>query len=95
MLHIIYEFAYDVSVFRIQMTKKWYVVYKGKVPGVYEHWEDCLKQVNGFEGNSYKGYKTKKEAEAQWRRSNGMRTGYIVIPLLLIVTAFLLYVIVV
>ena len=47
-----------------------------------------------FEGNSYKGYKTKKKTEAQWRRSNGMRTGYIVIPLLLIVTAVLLYLIV-
>ena len=94
MLHIIYEFAYDVYVFHIQMTKKWYVVYKGKVPGVYEHWEDCLKQVNGFEGNNYKGYKTKEEAEARWK-SNGMKTSYIVIPILLIVTAFLLYVIVV
>ena len=93
MLHIIYEFAYDVYVFRIQMMKKWYAVYIGKVPGVYEHWEDCLKQVNKFEGNNYKGYKT-KEAEAQWRRSNGMRTGYIVIPLFLIVTAVLLYLIV-
>jgi hypothetical protein len=48
MLHIIYEFAYDVSVFRIQMAKKWYVVYKGKVPGVYEHWEDCLDGLAGF-----------------------------------------------
>ena len=77
------------------MTKNWYVVYKGRVPGVYEHWEDYQKQVNKFKGNNYKGYKTKKEAEAQWSRSNGMRTGYIVIPLLLIMTVFLLYVIVV
>ena len=75
------------------MEKKWYVVYVGRVPGVYEHWEDCLKQVNGFEGNSYKWYKTKKEAEVQWR-NNVMRTGYIVIPLLLIVTAVLPYLIV-
>ena len=94
MLHIIYEFAYDVSVFGIQMTKKWYVVYKGKVPRVYEHWEDCLKQVNKFEGNNYKGYKSKEETEARWRRSNRMKTSYIVIPLFLIVTAVLLYLIV-
>ena len=67
-------------------------MYIGRVPGFYDQWKDCLKQVHGFEGNIYKGYKTKKEAEAHWRRSNGMRTGYIVIPLLLIVTAFLLYV---
>ena len=43
---------------------KWYVVYKGHVPGVYEEWEDCKKQVNEFKGNSHKSYKTKAEAEA-------------------------------
>jgi viroplasmin and RNaseH domain-containing protein len=44
-----------------------YVVYMGRVPGVYVHWEDCLKQVNMFKGNSYKGYKIMAEAEARWR----------------------------
>jgi viroplasmin and RNaseH domain-containing protein len=44
-----------------------YVVYRGRVPGVYVHWEYCLKQVNMFKGNSYKGYKTMAEAEARWR----------------------------
>ena len=37
---------------------KWYVVYKGWVPGVYDEWEDCQKQVNMFSGNSYRGYAT-------------------------------------
>ena len=40
--------------------KKWYVVYKGKVPGVYDQWEDCLKQVNKFKGNIYKGTRAKR-----------------------------------
>ena len=92
-----------VSVFGIEMKKKWYVVYEGRVPGVYDQWEDCLKQVNKFKGNSYKGYKSKEEAEARYmnhllaeeRRRNQMKTSFIVIPILLIVTAFLLYVIVV
>jgi viroplasmin and RNaseH domain-containing protein len=43
------------------------MVYRGRVPGVYVHWEDCLKQVNLFKGNSYKGYKTMAEAKARWR----------------------------
>ena len=43
--------------------KKWYVVYKGRVPGVYDEWEDCVKQVNKFKGNSYKGYRTKAELQ--------------------------------
>ena len=40
--------------------KKWYVVYEGSVPGVYEHWEDCFKKVNKFKGNNYKSYKSKR-----------------------------------
>jgi viroplasmin and RNaseH domain-containing protein len=44
-----------------------YVVYRGRVPGVYVNWDDCLKQVNMFKGNSYKGYKTMAEAKARWR----------------------------
>jgi ribonuclease HI len=47
------------------MKKKWYVVLKGKVLGVYDNWDDCLAQVNEFPGNSYKGYKTKKEVAAR------------------------------
>ena len=46
---------------------KWYVVYKGWVPGVYDEWEDCKKQVNKFSGNNYKGYATREEAVAKWR----------------------------
>jgi viroplasmin and RNaseH domain-containing protein len=44
-----------------------YMVYRGRVPEVYVHWEDCLKQVNKFKGHSYKGYKIMAEAEARWR----------------------------
>ena len=46
--------------------KKWYVVYEGRMPGVYDEWEDCLKQVNKFKGNNYKGYKSKEEAEDRY-----------------------------
>ena len=29
----------------IEMT--WYVVFEGRVPGVYEEWEDCQAQAAG------------------------------------------------
>ena len=45
-----------------------YVVYKGKVPGVYEDWEECRRQVHCFGGNSYKGYTTRAEAESRYAR---------------------------
>ena len=46
----------------------WYVVYKGKVPGVYNDWEECRRQVHRFSGNSYKGYTTRAEAEDRYAR---------------------------
>jgi hypothetical protein len=92
---------YDASVLGIEM-KKWYVVYRGRVLGVYDEWDDCLKQVDGFKSNSYKGYKSREVAEARYmkhllaeeRKKTGLK-NFIVIPILLIVIAFLLYVIVV
>ena len=45
-----------------------YVVYKGKVPGVYDNWEECRRQVHRFSGNSYKGYTTRAEAECRYVR---------------------------
>jgi viroplasmin and RNaseH domain-containing protein len=44
----------------------WYVVYKGKVPGVYDDWEECRRQVHRFSDNSYKGYNTLAEAQTRY-----------------------------
>ena len=80
-----------------------YVVYKGKVPGVYDDWEECRRQVHRFSGNSYKGYTTKAEAKSRYarylagerreQRRNQMKTSFI--AMMLIVTAALFYVMVV
>jgi len=48
--------------------KKCYVVYIGEVPGVYDEWQDCQKQVNNFSGNNYKGYKSRTVEEEKWRK---------------------------
>ena len=45
-----------------------YVVDMGKVPGVYDDWEECRRQVHCFSGNSYKGYTTRAEAESRYAR---------------------------
>ena len=45
-----------------------YVVHKGKVPGVYDNWEECWRQVHHFSGNSYKGYTTRAKAESRYAR---------------------------
>jgi len=41
---------------------KFYVVWKGKTPGIYNTWNDCQKQVHGFEGALYKSFETEKAA---------------------------------
>ena len=45
-------------------TKKYYVVKKGKTPGIYFSWDDCKKMVDGYPGAVYKGFATLAEAEA-------------------------------
>ena len=50
--------------FKTSTKKKYYIVKRGKKPGVYYNWPDCQKQVQGFPGAVYKGFVTKEEAEA-------------------------------
>jgi ribonuclease HI len=38
--------------------QKFYVVWKGKTPGVYDSWKECADQVNGFSGAEYKSFDT-------------------------------------
>lgn len=43
--------------------QKFYVVWVGKLPGIYTKWDECKAQVLGFEGAKYKAFDTKLEAE--------------------------------
>lgn len=43
--------------------KKFYVVWKGREPGVYVSWEECAAQVDGYPGAEYKAFDTRPEAE--------------------------------
>ena len=38
------------------MPKKFYVVWKGREPGVYDQWEECHRQVEAFPGAKYKAF---------------------------------------
>ncbi|MBO4581376.1 MAG: ribonuclease H family protein [Bacteroidales bacterium] len=42
---------------------KYYVVWKGIQPGIYNNWEECKKNVEGFAGPQYKSFSTLEEAE--------------------------------
>jgi len=43
--------------------KKYYVIWKGKTPGIYESWEDCQSQTKGFIGAQFKSFKSKEIAQ--------------------------------
>lgn len=51
---------------------KWYVVWSGKVPGVYSTWDECRTQIHGVKGAKYKSFKdiSKEEAERIFREEN-------------------------
>jgi len=42
---------------------KFYVVWQGRINGIFDNWNDCNAQVSGFEGAKYKSFETKPEAE--------------------------------
>ena len=48
------------------MKNKYYVVWKGRTPGIYDNWEACKKEVEGFQGALYKGFPDRASAEAAY-----------------------------
>lgn len=44
--------------------QKYYVVWEGHQPGIYDNWETCKKQIDGFPQAKYKSFDSKAEAEA-------------------------------
>ena len=64
------------------MASKFYVVWKGRKPGIYTDWNSCKAQVDQFPGARYKSFKTQAEADAAFKgspsatvvkKSNGQR----------------------
>jgi len=49
--------------------QKYYVVWQGLKPGIYESWDECKKQVIGYEGAKYKSFTSKQEAEEAFEQS--------------------------
>ncbi|MFG6426467.1 viroplasmin family protein [Lepagella muris] len=48
--------------------KKYYVIFKGHNPGVYDDWGDARDQVEGYPNPVYKGYGSAAEAAEAYRR---------------------------
>ena len=50
-------------------SKKYYVVWNGKTKGVFNSWNDCKKQIDGFQGAQYKSFTSKEEAEIAFTKT--------------------------
>lgn len=46
---------------------KYYVVWEGRAPGIYESWDDCQEQVEGFPGAKYRSYQSLEAATEAFR----------------------------
>jgi ribonuclease HI len=43
--------------------KKYYVVWEGHEPGIFDNWQDCQRMIKNYSGARYKSFKTLAEAE--------------------------------
>lgn len=50
-------------------SKRFYVVWKGRVPGVYDNLDDAMEQVDNFPGALFKSYDSPQAAAEAFRHS--------------------------
>ncbi len=46
---------------------KWYVVWVGNAPGVYDSWEECKLQITNYPGARYRSYPSQEKAIEAYR----------------------------
>ncbi len=51
--------------------KKFYVVWQGAKPGVYDNWQECQLQIKGFPEAKYKSFPSEEEAEKAFTEKFG------------------------
>jgi len=56
-------------------VQKYYVVWQGKIPGIYTSWAEAERQIKGFPAAKFKSFKSKQEAEAAYKNPNSIRTS--------------------
>ena len=66
---------------------KFYVVWQGRHPGIYESWEVCEKEVVGCIGAKYKGFPNRLSAETAFREGPDKYWGKEAAPIVDLSTA--------
>lgn len=47
--------------------RKYYVVWEGRAPGIYESWEECKQQIDNYKGARYKAFPSREGAIRAYR----------------------------
>src|SRR5690625_1113859 len=55
--------------------KKYYVVWRGKKPGIYNSWQECKKMISGYKGAQYKSFTSFEEAKKAFNSSYVLYKG--------------------
>lgn len=55
--------------------QKYYVVWEGANPGIYDNWEECQEQVTGFPNAKFKAYNDLETATAAFRGNPSEQMG--------------------
>jgi ribonuclease HI len=51
----------------MKKKQKYYVIWKGHKPGIYDNWDEAKKQVHGFEGAVYKSFEDAQLATTAYK----------------------------
>ena len=60
-----------------QKKQKYYVVWHGHHPGIYNSWEKCLIEVKNFPNARYKSFDSKAEAEEAYRNMPELKKSFV------------------
>ncbi len=55
--------------------KKYYVVWVGQKPGIYENWDDCRQQIKNYPNAKYKSFENSEEAVKAFRSTADKYVG--------------------
>ena len=55
--------------------RKYYVVWEGNAPGIYDTWEECQDQIKGYPGAKYKSFEDLETATEAFRGNPSEYTG--------------------
>ena len=54
---------------------RFYVVWKGKQPGIYNSWKECQAQIKGQEGAQYMAFDSRRAAEEAFKKNYAAYRG--------------------